>query len=65
MVHVRYEKSMRERAKAQKKSLVTVAVDGREAGDDSCTVQLIANTKLAQRIAKLALELLNTPKEKT
>jgi hypothetical protein len=65
MSNVRYEKPMRERAKREKKFLVTVAVDGRQAGDDSCTVQRVADLQLARRIANLALELLNESKAKS
>jgi hypothetical protein len=59
MSNVRYEKKMRDRAKREKKFLVTVAVDGREVRDDSCTVQVLADLKLAKRMANLAVELLN------
>ena len=57
---VRYDKTLRERAKTERKFLVTVAVDGRQIGDDSCTVQMLADLKLAQRIGKLVLDLLKT-----
>jgi hypothetical protein len=56
---VRYEKPMRERAKAERKFLVTVAIDGRPAGDDSCTVQCLADLPTAKRIAAIAVQLLN------
>jgi hypothetical protein len=55
---VHYETAMRERAKREKKFLVTINVDGREAGDDSCTVQRLADLDTAQHLTKLAVELL-------
>jgi len=59
---VRYEKQLRERAKRQKFFLVTVNVDGKEIGDGSCTVQRVADLKLARRICKLAISLMRTQK---
>jgi len=58
MVH--YDKALRERAKQQKKFLVTISVDGKEIGDDSCTVQRCADLKMARRVTGLALELLKS-----
>ncbi len=55
---VRYEKEMRERAKREKKFLVTVSVDGKHLKDDSCRVQFLADIPRAREIAAYALGLL-------
>ena len=55
---VRYSKDHRERAKQKKCFLITVSVDGREARDGSCTVQRVANLKMAREVAKYAMEIL-------
>jgi len=56
---VRYEKQLRDRAKRKKLFLVTVSIDGRAIGDDSCTVQRVADLKLAQQVCHFALQLMN------
>lgn len=62
MSNVRYEKDQREKAKLRKKYLITVSVDGRHLGDQSCTVQALGDLPTAQRIAKVAVELLKSKK---
>jgi len=57
--NVRYEQQLRNRAKREKLFLVTVNVDGKAIGDDCCTVQRVADLKLAQQVCHFALQLLN------
>lgn len=51
--HVSYARDQRERAKREKRYLVTVAVE------KCVTVQRLADRKLAKRIANFALKVLN------
>ena len=64
MSNVRYEKATREQAKLRKKWLITVSVDGKHLGDDSCIVQLLGDLPTAQRIAQVALDLLKHAKSR-
>ena len=57
--NVRYEKAMRERAKVEKKWLVTLEVNGRHLKDDSVCIQRSVNLAKAKELSQLALELLN------
>lgn len=56
---ISYPADLRNKAKAGKRFLVTVSVNGEFAGDDSVTVQRAADLKLAREIADLAVRILN------
>lgn len=55
---VSYRKDMITRAKTEKKWMVTVSVNGKHLGDDSCSVQALVDLRMARRLTKLALFLL-------
>jgi len=57
---VRYSQDLRDRAKREKRFLITVSVDGRELGDGSCTIQRIADLKMARRVVKYAIALMKS-----
>ncbi len=56
--NARYEKKMIDRAIAEKKWLVTVAVYGKHLKDDSVCVQAGVDLKEAKKLARLAVRLL-------
>ena len=58
MKNVRYEKAQREKAKREKKYLVTIDVNGHGIAGDSATVQRIADEAMAKRVAQLAIKLM-------
>jgi hypothetical protein len=62
MVH--YKKEMLDRAKSEKKFLVTVSVNGRHIKDDSCTVQAVVGVDEAKRLTEIAIGLLGKAAEK-
>jgi|GEM_PF-6285022 len=51
---VSYSKSLREKAKQDKRYMVTVSVNGSLAKGDSITVQRLADFKMAKEVAGLA-----------
>jgi hypothetical protein len=56
---ISYPAKLRENAKAQKRFLVTVSVNGKFAGDDSIAVQRLADVDMARQVAELATRILN------
>ena len=66
---VRHSQQMLDRAKREKKFIVTVAVNGKPIKDGSCTVQALTDLRTAQRALRFATKLLRKrtaaqPKEK-
>lgn len=61
-IRLTYNQDLCDRAKREKLFLVTLAIDGRLIGDDSMTVQTAVDLKLAKRLLKIGLWLLNRRK---
>ena len=57
-MRVSYEKQMRAKAVNEKKWMVTISVDGKHLGDDSCCVQTLVDMPKAKELAELAIGLL-------
>lgn len=62
--NVRYEKQHREKAKREKKWLVTVEVNGKHLRDDSMCVQGCVDLEFAKRVRDFGLEMFRKPKNK-
>ena len=62
MKQVRYQQNMRDRAKTERRWLVTIAVDGKHLGDDSCCVQALVDLETAKRISAISVDLLTSKK---
>jgi hypothetical protein len=60
---VSYEKNMRDRAAKEGKWLVTISVNGKHLGDDSCTVQALTDVTVARELANRAVALLKKKAE--
>ena len=53
--NVHYEAPMRERAARERKWLFTISVDGKHLKDDSMTVQGLADLRMAKRLTRVGL----------